>query len=487
MSTVDRLQALTDQPIHQCYHCHKCRAGCPVLPALDYGPDRMLRMLQLGHWERVLSSRDIWLCLGCEMCGAHCPNGIDVGEVMIALRELAAEEGYRCEDCSKLRDKLRDKLREGVDLELSEQPSETVAEMVDDRLCVGAKRLNRLSETIAGSHSVSGDENSARLIWSQDLERVPEGLTGRPGADLVYFVGCVGAFFPQSCGVPQALTRVLGAAEIDFTTLGGDEWCCGYPLLALGEGDRADLLARHNVAELKSLEARQLVTTCPSCYHMCKHIYPSLLGRELGVDVLHATELLASLIDAGRLPMGELSLQVTYLVERFLQILKLAGSGHEDYHRQLPTIIRQFDSSVVTVVRMAKPGRLLHHRNFDFIAIEQVEFTIAGIALFELRFPRRIEVHRVGENQSRQLIDSSLRYQVLDTVFSLLLNPVVNNKARFFRRLLEVEYTQPGAIVHGERVEVVREKRVSFLAPDGIHDTESKAFVILAFGTLATR
>ena len=312
MSTVDRLQALTDQPIHQCYHCHKCRAGCPVLPALDYGPDRMLRMLQLGHWERVLSSRDIWLCLGCEMCGAHCPNGIDVGEVMIALRELAAEEGYRCEDCSKLRDKLRDKLREGVDLELSEQPSETVAEMVDDRLCVGAKRLNRLSETIAGSHSVSGDENSARLIWSQDLERVPEGLTGRPGADLVYFVGCVGAFFPQSCGVPQALTRVLGAAEIDFTTLGGDEWCCGYPLLALGEGDRADLLARHNVAELKSLEARQLVTTCPSCYHMWKHIYPSLLGRELGVDVLHATELLASLIDAGRLPMGELSLQVTY-------------------------------------------------------------------------------------------------------------------------------------------------------------------------------
>jgi heterodisulfide reductase subunit D len=301
---IDRFQALTKQPIQQCYHCHKCRAGCPVLPVMDYGPDRILRLLQLGHWERVLSSRDVWLCLGCEMCGAHCPNTIDVGEVMISLRELAAQEGYRREDCGEIRETLRQSL--------SQRSSEADADVVDDRLCVGIERLNRLSETITASHNVSGDENSARLIWSQNLEHVPEGLVGRQGAELVYFVGCVGAFFPRSYRVPQALTRILGVAQTDFTTLGGEEWCCGYPLLALGEGERAAVLARHNAAQLEALGAKQLVTTCPSCYHMWRHIYPDMLGRELDVEVLHATELLASLVDAGRVPMGELSLQVTY-------------------------------------------------------------------------------------------------------------------------------------------------------------------------------
>lgn len=267
---------------------------------MDYGPDRILRLLQLGRWERVLSSRDVWLCLGCTMCGAHCPNTIDVGEVMLALRERAAAEGYRREDCEALRESL------------AEQLSEEAAEAVDDRLCEGIGRLNYLSDTIASSHNVSGDDNSERLIWSENLRNVREGLAGRRGAEIVYFVGCVGAFFPRSYGVPQALTSVLEAGEADFTTLGGEEWCCGYPLYALGEKEQAAPLARHNVEQLEALEAQRLVTTCPSCYHTWKHIYPELIGREADVEVLHATELLARLMEAGRVPMGELDLQVTY-------------------------------------------------------------------------------------------------------------------------------------------------------------------------------
>jgi len=307
---IDRLLALTEQSIQQCYHCHKCRAGCPILASMDYGPDRILRLLQLGRWERVLSSRDIWLCLGCEMCGAHCPNDIDIGEVMIALRQLAAEEGYRREDCEELREKLRAELQE----DRADRPAEAeaVPAAVEDRLCEGIGRLNYLSETIATSYNVSGDENSKRLIWTENLAHVPDGLTAQEGAELVYFVGCVGAFFPRSYSVPQALTRVLEAAEAEFTTLGGEEWCCGYPLLALGESEQAAVMARHNVAQVEAFAARRLVTTCPSCYHMWKHIYPVLLGREPQVEVLHATELLASLIEEGRVPMGELPLRVTY-------------------------------------------------------------------------------------------------------------------------------------------------------------------------------
>ena len=32
---------------------------------MEYGPDRLLRLIQFGQVERVLASRDPWLCLGC--------------------------------------------------------------------------------------------------------------------------------------------------------------------------------------------------------------------------------------------------------------------------------------------------------------------------------------------------------------------------------------------------------------------------------------
>lgn len=79
------------QPLLLCFHCHKCTAGCPVVVEMDYGPDRILRMIQLGERERLLQSRDIWLCAACETCGARCPNGINLARVMDALRVEAVQ------------------------------------------------------------------------------------------------------------------------------------------------------------------------------------------------------------------------------------------------------------------------------------------------------------------------------------------------------------------------------------------------------------
>jgi len=86
------VEALSGEPILLCFHCHKCTAGCPVVEEMDYGPDRILRMVQLGEKEKLLRSRDIWLCATCETCGTRCPNGIDIAKVMDTLRM----EALRC-------------------------------------------------------------------------------------------------------------------------------------------------------------------------------------------------------------------------------------------------------------------------------------------------------------------------------------------------------------------------------------------------------
>ncbi len=92
---MQQVNALSEQVIELCYHCHKCTSGCPVAVEMEYGPDRILRLVQMSEKERVLSSGDIWLCASCETCGTRCPNEINVAEVMDALRAISLAEGYK--------------------------------------------------------------------------------------------------------------------------------------------------------------------------------------------------------------------------------------------------------------------------------------------------------------------------------------------------------------------------------------------------------
>jgi heterodisulfide reductase subunit C len=61
---------------------------------MDYPPDKIVRMVQLGLKETALRSRAIWLCTGCLACSDRCPNGIDVAKVMDTLKQVAMAERY---------------------------------------------------------------------------------------------------------------------------------------------------------------------------------------------------------------------------------------------------------------------------------------------------------------------------------------------------------------------------------------------------------
>ena len=91
---IDKVNILSGQQIGLCYHCHKCTAGCPVVDAMQYGPDLLLRMVSLGQDDAVFKSRDIWLCVGCYTCATRCPNDIDIAATMDGLRQIALARGY---------------------------------------------------------------------------------------------------------------------------------------------------------------------------------------------------------------------------------------------------------------------------------------------------------------------------------------------------------------------------------------------------------
>ena len=87
-----QVKQVSGEKLDRCYQCFTCSLGCPVSPDMDYHPDQIIRMAQLGLKEQVLNSSAIWLCLGCETCVARCPNEIDILRVMDTLREIAIDE-----------------------------------------------------------------------------------------------------------------------------------------------------------------------------------------------------------------------------------------------------------------------------------------------------------------------------------------------------------------------------------------------------------
>jgi len=79
--------------INRCWHCQTCAGGCPFVRAMDYPPNRVIRLVQLGLRQEALQSSGIWICVGCNTCSIQCPNCIDIPAFNDTLRQMAVAEG----------------------------------------------------------------------------------------------------------------------------------------------------------------------------------------------------------------------------------------------------------------------------------------------------------------------------------------------------------------------------------------------------------
>jgi len=71
-----------------------CTGGCPVAHVRpDYNPRRMLETILLGQYDELLTSNLIWLCTSCHSCLERCPQRIELSELLIDLKNAAAESG----------------------------------------------------------------------------------------------------------------------------------------------------------------------------------------------------------------------------------------------------------------------------------------------------------------------------------------------------------------------------------------------------------
>lgn len=74
---------------HACLQCRSCSSGCPFSDYMDYMPNGVMRLVQLGLKAEALTCNTIWVCVGCHTCSIQCPMAIDIPGVMDVLREMA--------------------------------------------------------------------------------------------------------------------------------------------------------------------------------------------------------------------------------------------------------------------------------------------------------------------------------------------------------------------------------------------------------------
>ncbi len=85
---VAKVEEISGQNLLACYQCGKCSAGCPAVSEMDILPNQIIRYAQLGLKEELLESKSIWICASCFTCNARCPKGINIAEVIEALRQI---------------------------------------------------------------------------------------------------------------------------------------------------------------------------------------------------------------------------------------------------------------------------------------------------------------------------------------------------------------------------------------------------------------
>jgi heterodisulfide reductase subunit C len=63
--------------------------------AMDYHPNALFRLVQLGLRREALESSTIWICVSCNTCCNECPMALDIPAIMDALRHMAIQEGWK--------------------------------------------------------------------------------------------------------------------------------------------------------------------------------------------------------------------------------------------------------------------------------------------------------------------------------------------------------------------------------------------------------
>jgi len=270
--------------------CTNCRLCSDVCPAVNAGRDGTLSPLYRMKGLRQLLRDNVGLFK------RLLPNPLRTPEAQKAFSDTV----FQCTLCGN----CREVCTAGIQL------TDLWKDMRQDMVRRGKypKKIDLIKDNLLKSYNVFDEDNEERAEWVEDMRDPPDDGFIRDRAEVVYFTGCVSSYFPVAQKIAIAQSAIFTKANVDFTLLGEDEWCCGFPFLGAGLEDLFTRFMEHNIEAIKARGAGQVVFSCPSCYQMWREFYP----EDTGIAIAHSTEYALKLIQEGLLPLSPIDMKVTY-------------------------------------------------------------------------------------------------------------------------------------------------------------------------------
>ncbi len=217
--------------------------------------------------DDYITEDELWACTTCMACVQECPVQIEHVDAIVDMRRYLV-------------------------LNESRFPKEMQATF---------QNLERNFTPWAFSHSTRAD-------WAEGMN-IPR-IADKRDAEILFWVGCAGAYDARYRKVTQAFSKLMQMANISFAILGTEEKCNGDPARRAGNEYLAQMLMTENIGTLNNYGVKKIVTTCPHCFNIFKNEYPQLGGM---YEVVHHTDFIMGLIDSGKIKLTkEKRAKITY-------------------------------------------------------------------------------------------------------------------------------------------------------------------------------
>lgn len=215
-------------------------------------------ILQHQLLDNFITEQELWACTTCMACVQECPVMIEHVDTIVDLRR-------------------------GLVLNESRFPEE----------------LKATFSNLERNFTPWGFGHSARADWAEGME-IPR-MSDAKDAEVLFWVGCAGAYDARYTKVTQAFAKLMQKAGIKFAILGTEEKCNGDPARRMGNEYLAQTLITENVTVLNNYNVKKIVVTCPHCLQSLGKEYKQFGGN---YEVVHHTTFLEQLIDQGRLKLS---------------------------------------------------------------------------------------------------------------------------------------------------------------------------------------